>query len=326
MVRLCFQLRAGDLDNCANLCRIAVSIMIMEVFTIFLPCWEVYRQQSLKQETLDTIAQWESKNQYLAPTGANSIANASTIADPISPGWKTADACFKSDCREGLLTMSALEHVLDRNPRPLLEFSALRDFSGENIAFLTSVAEWKCAFSLPIAVPSCRPVSSLPEKMVEQMVDTEEMARERFNGALRIYTSYISARDAEFQVNLPYTLLKKLEAVFEGPARVVRSSDDEECHDHSDLVTPFESASSSGRKGSKSESAASSCDGSSETAIVSNTEASERVLSYSGEIPQLFSTTVFDDAETSIKYLVLTNTWPKFVKERRSSMETVASV
>ena len=46
-------------------------------------------------------------------------------------------------------------------------------------------------------------------------------------------------------------------------------------------------------------------------------------MQYWGEIPDEFDETVFDDAEKSIKYLVLTNTWPKFVRNRRSSMDTI---
>ncbi|KAM6523105.1 hypothetical protein FSOLCH5_003724 [Fusarium solani] len=38
---------------------------------------------------------------------------------------------------------------------------------------------------------------------------------------------------------------------------------------------------------------------------------------YWGDIPDGFDATIFDNAEASIKYLVFTNTWPKFVKERR---------
>ncbi|GKZ75339.1 hypothetical protein AnigIFM50267_006283, partial [Aspergillus niger] len=37
-------------------------------------------------------------------------------------------------------------------------------------------------------------------------------------------------------------------------------------------------------------------------------------VQYWGEIPQTFNATVFDRAEESIKDLVLTNTWPKFVR------------
>jgi hypothetical protein len=43
---------------------------------------------------------------------------------------------------------------------------------------------------------------------------------------------------------------------------------------------------------------------------------------YWGDIPEGFNATIFDDAEGSIKYLVLTNTWPKFVKDRRCSTDS----
>ena len=43
---------------------------------------------------------------------------------------------------------------------------------------------------------------------------------------------------------------------------------------------------------------------------------------YWGDIPEGFDATIFDDAERSIKYLVLTNTWPKFVRDRRCSIDS----
>ncbi|KAJ4423553.1 hypothetical protein N0V82_001719 [Gnomoniopsis sp. IMI 355080] len=42
-------------------------------------------------------------------------------------------------------------------------------------------------------------------------------------------------------------------------------------------------------------------------------------VSYWGEIPVGFSAEVFDQAEHSIKYLVLTNTWPKYLSWKRGS-------
>jgi hypothetical protein len=36
------------------------------------------------------------------------------------------------------------------------------------------------------------------------------------------------------------------------------------------------------------------------------------------DIPETFDGTIFDAAQASIKYLVLTNTWPKYVRERHS--------
>jgi uncharacterized membrane protein len=50
---------------------------------------------------------------------------------------------------------------------------------------------------------------------------------------------------------------------------------------------------------------------------------------YTGEIPAGFDISVFDSVQSHIKYLVLTNTWPKFITEmqqrRRRSNESERS-
>ncbi|KAG4216921.1 hypothetical protein PC116_g34598, partial [Phytophthora cactorum] len=51
-------------------------------------------------------------------------------------------------------------------------------------------------------------------------------------------------------------------------------------------------------------------------------------IQYAGEISDAFDATVFDNVQKHIKYLVLTNTWPKFVTEiqaRRRSDESERS-
>lgn len=292
--------------------------MVIEMFTIFLPCWEVVRHRNLRQETLDSIAQWEKKNKFSFANGAKSITSGSTMVDSAVTGWKSTDGSVKtSHSNESILTMGALEHVLERNPGPLLEFSALRDFSGENIAFLTSVADWKSA--LPPHTAAGRN-SCHPEKLADDLAPSKDQVRERFDRALRIYANYISSRDADLQVNLPSPAIKALEAIFEAPARALFG-------DKSDVdpATPFDMPHEvvGQRKGSASGSSTAG----SEKAIVDACAqpAVQNRLQYGGEIPDGFSDTVFDDAEASIKYLVLTNTWPKFVKERRSSMDSVES-
>ncbi|KAK7413127.1 hypothetical protein QQX98_008013 [Neonectria punicea] len=282
---------------------IAISIMMLEIFTVFFPCWEVMRHQNLRQETLESIAQWERNNKGLGKSSRSVATGSTTMAGSVLTAW-SKDGSIKTTSGESILTMGALEHVLERNPEPLQKFSALRDFSGENIAFLRSVAEWKS--SLP-------PAARGPEKAQDSA--TQELVRERFNSALRIYTNFISSRDAEFQVNLSSQDLKKLEAVFEDPARVLYGDKREV-----DPATPFEMF----RTPATADCSASSHG--SETGIIAQpaTELDhigDRAL-YWGAIPESFDETVFNDSEASIKYLVLTNTWPKFVKDRRLSLDS----
>lgn len=293
-----------------TLCRIAVSIMMTEIFTVFLPCWEVMRHQTLRQETLDSIAQWKSNNK-VSRSGAKSVNSAPTVVESMMTGWKSTTGSVKTTSDESILTMSALEHVLERNPAPLQQFAALRDFSGENIAFLTCVAEWRN--SLPPAVRDAA-AGARDEK-------TRELVRERFNRAIRIYAGFISTRDAEFPINISSQDLKKLEGVFESSARVLYGE-----KRGVDPATPFDTP---GFSIKPPPSPTSSCHGSEKAIVVEDTAQAEDMgdrVQFWGDIPDNFDETVFDDAEKSIKYLVLTNTWPKFVKDRRSSMDSVDAV
>lgn len=205
--------------------------------------------------------------------------------------------------------MSALEYVLERNPAPLQEFSSLRDFSGENVAFLTSVAEWK---------------ASLPKPARDGTKDesTRELVRERYNSALRIYSEFIGINDAEFPINISSLELRKLETIFESQARALYGNKRKV-----DPATPFDFG---GSAGAIPNVAANSVEKSPVTAKerlnddgTENDADQERGdgVQFWGEIPEAFDGTVFDESEKHVKYLVLTNTWPRFVKDRRSSLQ-----
>ncbi|SPO07738.1 uncharacterized protein DNG_10433 [Cephalotrichum gorgonifer] len=267
---------------------IAISIMILEIFTILLPCVQAMRHQTLQRETLDSIARWEARNR----SGVSS--------DSITDSWKSLAGDYHTKTQsihsssDSVLVMGALEYVLEKNPEPLRQFSALKDFSGENIAFLMSVAEWKC-------VP---PSAQTPTGI------TPEMRREKFTRALRIYHDYITPRWAEFPINISSVERKKLEDVFDDAARLLFGADNA-----ADPVCPFDlgdtssstelTATRPAEKGSSSPRV--------ETYI-------DRILFW-GDIPDEFGMTIFEEVEENIKYLVLTNTWPKFVRERRLSTD-----
>ncbi|KAK1997129.1 hypothetical protein LX36DRAFT_579040 [Colletotrichum falcatum] len=275
---------------------IALSITFIEIFTVFLPCWQVLKHKSLQQETLEAIALWEAKNK--ARNCRDSVFTGSTKVgshDSISITWQSLVHVEKNTRKpESVYTMGSLEYILDKNPEPLRKFSALRDFSGENIAFLSAVAEWKA--SIPRA-PDAQERSS-------------ELTRERFNRALRIYTEFVSPHHAEFQINIASQDLKRLETVFGNAARILHGYSTER---FMDPVVPFEDV--PWVRGSAS--------GGSERTMLPRSVSGDRItdrVQYWGDIPEEFNAGVFDDAEASIKYLVLTNTWPKFVKERRYSL------
>lgn len=263
---------------------IHLSIMMFEIFTVFVPAVQVIRLWMLNKWAANANAKWETESQ-------TSTLNSSTTVDwklaAISMAEKGKSMDFTdAEMGDRVITMKALEHVLAENPGPLLEFSALNDFSGENIAFLTRTARWKASW------PAGKP--------------TEDQIIEVYNAALEIYTDFISPLDAEFPLNLPSADLKKMEHVFEKPARILRGAG------RVNPATPFDfdGPTHRGRSGSDSD----------------DTTAHAQ---YTGEIAAEFDENVFNVIQNHIKYLVLTNTWPKFVSEmqsRRRSSETGRSV
>jgi hypothetical protein len=270
----------------------------MEIFTVFLPCWEVMRAQSLRKETLDAIAQWEEKNKTNS-SESKSMAETATLVESIMTGVKSTNGSVQTnDSRHSILTMGALEYALEKDPAPLQRFSALSDFSGENIAFLTSVAEWKDSFPKSI-LDSTAPADT----------NTEDLIRERFNRALRIYAEFISTTHAEFPINISSQDLRKLQDVFEGPARIMYGDEREVV----DPATPFDDFKPP---------ASPTYSNNSQKELQSSVTAIHDRVQYWGDVPASFGPSVFDDAEKSIKYLVLTNTWPKFIKNRTSSINS----
>lgn len=281
--------------------------MLIEVFAIFLPCWEVLKHQTLRQETLDSIARWENRNKLNNAGGSIDTGVSSYVSWKPRKSRKKA-ASVSTSSGSSILTMDALEHTLDKNPEPLQQFSALKDFSGENIAFLRRVAEWK--------VKHYGIKMSDGRKIADKTTTSEVDVRDSFMDALRIYIDFISNRGADFQINLASADFKKLAAVFEHAARVVYG--DEKTPDP---ALPFETADwRIGAPKGFSELQSNSSKTNVATAppdTAKTAEAMEEVR-YWGEIPEEYSEKTFDDAETHIKYLVLTNTWPKYVKARKS--------
>lgn len=243
-----------------------------------------------------------------------------SIFEPNQPSEQPDIEKYSDD---SILTMKALEHVLHKNPEPLRQFLARRDFSGENIAFFTAVADWKAVISQDF-------------RQDGQDGVTPELVRQYFTDALRIYTGFISPRDADFPINIAWPDLRKLEGTFERAARSVLGDGDKSSG--ADAVSPFAEVAwdspladraaqqSQGSEAGMLDKEASAAVAAHSIDTLALTCSSATVLAagakfavFNGDIPQAFGATVFDAAYGSVKYLVLTNTWPKYVRERRNS-------
>jgi hypothetical protein len=115
----------------------AVCYCIMEICTIGFPVVDVLRGNRLRQETLAAIADWEKRHAVAeldATTTRHSLKSPDTYSTTttLKSGGdiSIAKQSFESH-KSDILTMTALENALRTNAIPLLEFAALKDFSGE---------------------------------------------------------------------------------------------------------------------------------------------------------------------------------------------------
>lgn len=331
---------------------ICASITVMEICTIFIPCYVAARHGTLHAETLAAIRTWEEQKALASSSlQSSSSSNASTSAG--SGGAASEKGTFattlvgsvseadliggSSDRRKStfsyaetlkfkpssttrrsrttttssintihyppvMFTLDSLNQCLRLNPTPLQTFAAHRDFSGENVAFLTAVADWKRAWAVQRQLKSA----------ALSAADREAQRRRFFNEALRIYAGSVSFAYAAFPVNLAWRERKALEGVFEGACCVLfgrRGS-----------WESVDSAWSGGapEKNAVTAAAAAEQQGQQEgvggdASLHAEDEDGLRAWYY-GAFPDGFELSVFDAAESSVKQLVLLDTWPKFVR------------
>jgi hypothetical protein len=296
---------------------IGLSIWFIQAFTVFIPCFQIFRHQKLQQETLNAIAVWETRTRQ----GANNdmledhdASDTSRIQNQMARTFDKMNAAegggiammhFENRSSESLYTMHALEHTLDRNPEPLRAFASLRDFSGENISFLTEVKGWKNCWLRLSDDSSVRGRTTVTR-------------RELFKRAVAIYANYVSPLYAVFPINLSARDAIKLDEVFRRAAKTLYG-DSESSSDNDVTPSSWNSHDPLDRLGT----ADSSTRGPDSMFSAGNASMRQDVdyltekVQYWGRVPDGFDRSVFDAAEKSIKYLVLTNTWPKYIKAHR---------
>lgn len=231
--------------------------------------------------------------------------------------------------------MAALDKALRTNPHRLLFFAALKDFSGENISFLTKVLEWKRRWS-----PASPANAGFARRPSAYGTCDKKLQRQQFKEALDIYTTCVSPRYSDYPINLSHVHLKELETVFEGATMMIHTdicpesgsatpfdrlwhgptSEDVESYPVRDGIS-FISTQRTNATNNSTDHILDFSDGVGQHTILQNyemTKISDRLPDFI-PIPCGFGPNIFDRAEESIKYMVLTNTWPKFVNDTNST-------
>ena len=294
----------------------------MEASLIFIPCWQVLKNRNLRKETLDILAQWGHQKHDSTTGDESTLATESTVSSSIRT-TKSSKPSSRRSTKGHLYSRQALEKALNTNPTPLLLFAAIKEFSGENISFLIHVHKWRAAWN-----PSSQSRYSAFTPQNHRRLEGEALWRHQFSLAVEIYLSFVSMQHSDFPINLSSAHLKELNAVFEIPAATINTT----------TTVPNNAARPFKNKGLRPF----DVEHGSDTVLVSVTAlpthgdidpvgtstsfglSARSVgklslldlkprLPPSTPIPDAFGPGVFDHAEESIKYMVLTNTWPRFV-------------
>ncbi|KAI8935415.1 hypothetical protein NX059_007995 [Plenodomus lindquistii] len=284
----------------------SICIFLMEVSAIGFPIADVMKGISLRQETLDAIANWEARQ---TANGFNSdIAEGlsthptSSIATTLKPDYENSYSKIPFESQKSdMLTMNALENALRNNAVPLLRFASLQDFSGENVSFLVNLSDWRRYWFS----------AELPDA---------QHRHEQFIAGARIYAHFVSDF-AEFPINISSKEKKRLQNVFEDAANILyRQKRGSVTSATSDSATPFDNMLPTDSKNSFSSTTELQLNMNLDSLGRANFRAVSRMQApYLDEtntdiqVHEAFEGYIFDASESEIKYLVLTNTWPKFV-------------
>ncbi|KAJ9659633.1 hypothetical protein H2198_003047 [Neophaeococcomyces mojaviensis] len=285
---------------------------------------------------MNTLTEWEARQKDSGSSSSATLLSADTRSFSKPVGKTLVPKNYKLSSTREIYTMVALEKVLETNPTPLLHFASYRDFSGENISFLNCVRHWKASWQ-----PRQGERRSVPLNSEYQTL------RRQYATAVEIYSSYVSPQYSEFPVNLSSTHLKELNRIFSDAAAKVNCAVEHHPATPFESVTPGMHSNSSYTKGDlepgyghelKSFSVTSApCDdknfeenngnfsrhGDTESYVSARQSTHGKMevrLPSDFPIPESFDPTVFDRAEASIKYLVLTSTWPKFIAAGHPNM------
>ncbi|KIW71750.1 hypothetical protein PV04_03884 [Phialophora macrospora] len=286
---------------------LAPGIVVMQFITIFFPVYEIFKSRVQMRQTLAILESWEDRRGIMQKSSHAHSSRASSDQPSTT----------SSQQRE-LYSMASLEKALAVNPTPLLKFAATRDFTAENVLFLIQVRHWKEAYTS--ALRTSNPVS-------------ESAKSQLFNSAVDIYISRVNDKTTEFPINVESKVRQNLDRIFGPAVPTGRLVSDEDMNDHeAENWVKSPTTTSTFHMGNRAHSDDSTYTLTATQVLTSfPVEKNEPLFPPHPGVAPLgesrakmrpgFDEHIFDAAQNSIKYLVLTNTWQKFVKEHQQTID-----
>lgn len=307
--------------------RFVPGLTTMEIVTLGFPIYQILKYKQAARETHRALEDFDKKRQQ--------FSDGSTITESLDLGNKMHPSLSSTviSKRGGMHPMESLDECLSTNPDNLQMYASCMELNGENIIFLTRVLAFQ------------RSCTKAFQSTCNSTTDFCRARTSMFRIALSIFVSLVHARTATYPINIESIIYTRLDAIF-GPAttliareRYSRSASistgnsssvtpwDEphgERDEHGNESYPMHSIGGDtaprppqptfSRKGSRNESrerivqvtAVVNEDGS--AAGVNGADPLEGV-----KVPADFDERVFDAAFKSVRYMVWTETWQRYM-------------
>ena len=281
--------------------------MTMEVVTLVFPIVQIFQHKQAARETQAILAEFDIKKLNSEPSSSGSLATHST-------GSK----------RGKMFSMESLDECLDTNCDGLQVYASCMELNGENIIFLTKVLDFQKKWAIDFL----------------KVRDSSRARMEMFRAALSIYVTLVHSDTASYPINIESSIYAKLESVFGIATKLVASRRNSEAPlTPISSVTPWDEPQQEPLVESpmlespgeiypmrnmslSTPPARRSIDNDSREHIISLDDNPPDSLG-SFQIPAEFDKHVFNAAFKSIKYMVWSETWQRYMNWKRTSATVV---
>ena len=280
--------------------------MMMELVTLIFPIVQIFKHKQAARETQAILAEFDVKKLHSEPSSTGSLATRST-------GSK----------RGKMYSMESLDECLATNCDGLQVYASCMELNGENIIFLTKVLGFQRKWAMDFS----------------KIRNPSRACMGMFRAALSIYITLVHSETASYPINIESHIYAKLEYIFGAATKLVAS------RRNSDLplspisaVTPWDEPQQDPFESAMPESpgenfpmrnmslstppARRSISNDSRERIVTLDDVTQDSLA-GFQVPAEFDEHVFDAASKSIRYMVWSETWQRYMNWKRSSATAV---
>ena len=307
--------------------RLAPGLMTIEVVTLGFPIYAIFKNKKAAREVNNALAEFDQKHLHSFDEGTTLGGSGNSL--------KTKGSTKGSKKKGKMYPMESLDACLSGNHDGLQVYASCMELNGENIIFLTKVI----AFT-----QQCQ------KTFYETCKSTSEFRRARtamFRVGLSIFVSLVHSGTASYPINIESNIYNQLDLIF-GPATALVASAKASRSPSiatpisSSKITPWDDPADSG---TEPEDPSAGYFSNSDNAYPmqsmgrksSGNESSEHIVHVREnevgaggvnqgsdplegiKVPGEFDERVFDAAFGSVRFMVWTETWQRYMQWKRSS-------